>query len=1013
MSGLLYFILLCTNLLISQNIDLSAQNIISGINDVIDQADIPNLHIVLVSENDEIVLISEDGSELKTSSNDSRLSLFELGSTTKAFTAIAVLKLEKENKLDLNSKVSEYLPWFHVNYKDEDHDITLSQLLYHTSGIPWSTISNIPESLDENALEETVKMFSGIELKTKPGTSYEYATINYDILGLIIEKISGIYYEEYMEENVFKPLEMNNTSVGIPKEKSMMTSGHKIGFFSPRKYLAPAYKGNWPAGYIISNAKDMATWLKFQMGVTHHPVLSVLLERSHIRDNSVHPNTNPISSYAAGWSISLTGDNIISHGGLNPNFTSFVGFTPNKKVGVAVLANSNSTYTEAIGNYALKILSGVEQKKLINDVKKDDDIYSILSIVLIVVLLCIIAFLVSIFIDTMKKNRIFNFPDGRKILSIVISILAVIPFLYGVFIIPSALAGFTWKGALVWTPLSFSVAIILVLVTIFAIYSTFILSVFFPSKDKYKRSLPLVILLSLLSGLSNSLVIFIVVNSIYAETNIIYLLYYFALAMVVYIFGRKVVQVKLLELTYGIIYDIRINLIDKVFSTSYQKFQKIDRGQVYATLNHDTNVLGTAANVIVNLITSLITTISVFIYLAFISFWPTVITIGVILLIAVIYYFISQSAEVFYNKARDTHNVYMELLNGMLDGFKELCISRFKKKEYKDEIESTVKSFKDNTIFAEVKFVNALLVGESFLILVLGFVSFGIPKLFPEIQAFLLMSFIMVLLYLIGPINIILQTIPALIQLKISWDRIQSFIKGIPSCDVLINKVITSKSQITVENLQLEGIEFEYEYQGEHDSFGVGPVSFEVNKGEILFIIGGNGSGKTTLANLITGLFKPEKGVIKIDDKEISGVKLGEKYSIVFSDYNLFRKLYNINTDEKDDLIKEYLKKFYLEGKVKIENGEFSTTKLSNGQRKRLALIKCFLENSPIYLFDEVAADQDPDFKKYFYTDLLLQMKKEGKIIIAITHDDHYFHVADKIIKLDRGKIDMVQNHQE
>jgi ABC-type siderophore export system fused ATPase/permease subunit len=156
----------------------------------------------------------------------------------------------------------------------------------------------------------------------------------------------------------------------------------------------------------------------------------------------------------------------------------------------------------------------------------------------------------------------------------------------------------------------------------------------------------------------------------------------------------------------------------------------------------------------------------------------------------------------------------------------------------------------------------------------------------------------------------------------------------------------------------------------------------------------------------LTGLYIPDKGSIKINGSEINNVQLGEYYSAVFSDYHLFGKLYNVDIETKKAVAKKYLKQLRLQEKVVLEEEGFSTLNLSGGQKKRLALLQCYLEDAPIYLFDEVAADQDPEFRKFFYRQLLPEMKKRGKIVIAITHDDHYFDAADKIIKFDIGQVD-------
>jgi ABC-type siderophore export system fused ATPase/permease subunit len=216
----------------------------------------------------------------------------------------------------------------------------------------------------------------------------------------------------------------------------------------------------------------------------------------------------------------------------------------------------------------------------------------------------------------------------------------------------------------------------------------------------------------------------------------------------------------------------------------------------------------------------------------------------------------------------------------------------------------------------------------------------------------------------------------------------------------------------SLANIKVENLTFEYETADARERFRVGPIDFELEKGETLFLVGGNGSGKSTLAHVLTGLYIPKTGSIKIDNKEIDSYHLGEYFSTIFSNFYLFRKLYAVDITGKEDEVEDYLEILSLKEKVQLENNAFTTVNLSGGQQKRLALLQCYLEDAPIYLFDEMAADQDPEFKRFFYRELLVKMKEQGKIVIAITHDDHYFDAADKIIKLDMGKIDFMGNAQ-
>jgi putative ATP-binding cassette transporter len=205
------------------------------------------------------------------------------------------------------------------------------------------------------------------------------------------------------------------------------------------------------------------------------------------------------------------------------------------------------------------------------------------------------------------------------------------------------------------------------------------------------------------------------------------------------------------------------------------------------------------------------------------------------------------------------------------------------------------------------------------------------------------------------------------------------------------------------------GVTHAYHRELEESSFTLGPINLTFYPGELVFIVGGNGSGKSTLAKLITGLYRPETGEIRLDGKPIKDenqVWYRQHFSAVFSDFYLFERLIGLSNTDLNSLARHYLVQLQLDQKVQVKDGMLSTTALSQGQRKRLALLTAYLEDRPIYLFDEWASDQDPVFKEIFYTQLLPELKSRGKTVLVISHDDHYFHLAERIVKLDYGQVE-------
>ncbi len=195
----------------------------------------------------------------------------------------------------------------------------------------------------------------------------------------------------------------------------------------------------------------------------------------------------------------------------------------------------------------------------------------------------------------------------------------------------------------------------------------------------------------------------------------------------------------------------------------------------------------------------------------------------------------------------------------------------------------------------------------------------------------------------------------------------------------------------------------------DENGFLLGPISLSLEPGELLFIIGGNGSGKSTLAKVMTGLYTPLSGEIYLNDELITQDNVEwyrQHFSAVFSDFYLFDSYLGIDRPNLDREVEGYLRQLQLSHKVTVKDGALSTTNLSQGQRKRLALLETYLEDRPIYIFDEWASDQEPRFRDLFYQELLVKLKEQNKIVIVITHDDRYFHLADHVIKLDYGKIE-------
>ncbi|KPA17619.1 cyclic peptide transporter [Candidatus Magnetomorum sp. HK-1] len=287
----------------------------------------------------------------------------------------------------------------------------------------------------------------------------------------------------------------------------------------------------------------------------------------------------------------------------------------------------------------------------------------------------------------------------------------------------------------------------------------------------------------------------------------------------------------------------------------------------------------------------------------------------------------------------------------------------------------------------------------------IGFFIFLLPLMI-DIQVIVIPKLITAILFIHSPLTIIYKFAPNVVMSNMAIEKIEALEQKIEK--IHAQTLQPSYYPVDFKSIELSSASFSYKDKFNQISFSIGPLDLTINKGEVVFIAGGNGSGKSTLLKLLNGLYSTSSpGRIIIDGETLSDSTLlnyRELFSIIFTDYHLFKKLYGIETVDENQL-NHWLSVMALDHKTAFVDQKFTNLNLSTGQRKRLAYIVALLEDRPVYVFDEWAADQDPEFRKYFYTIILNDLKRLGKTVIAVTHDDRYFDYADRLILMDDGKI--------
>jgi cyclic peptide transporter len=478
----------------------------------------------------------------------------------------------------------------------------------------------------------------------------------------------------------------------------------------------------------------------------------------------------------------------------------------------------------------------------------------------------------------------------------------------------------------------------------------------------------------------------------------------FASTILLFVVVRRTLALGIIRLSQALFWNMRRQILSSVLNANYRQLCG-KKMEIQAAMTNDVSVLTSASLSIIDFFTASILAVASLAYLASISVLLFLVTLVVASAGTIVYHYGSLKNSRRFEYARKLERSFFKNMHAILDGFKEIYMEPKKGQAiYDEKIKLISQDANKNNVAAFTGFLNNQITGQIlFYVLIstiLIFFSFAI-KIKPKD----IVSFVFTLLYLLGALETIMTAIPGLARAKVSSDHLLDL-----TADLNANNSRNSTPQRHIKKGDLESIRIknlEFEYGDQEQDFRIGPVDFDVRKGEIIFIYGGNGSGKTTFIWAIMGLEVPTAGEIRLNDIIVTDMNYPEyrtAFAVVFSDFHLFSELYGLKHPDPGKF-DHYLRLFELEGKVKLEGNCFSTTDLSMGQRKRLALIACLLEEKAVLILDEWAADQDPHFRKKFYTEIIPWLKKEGITVIAITHDDKYYHCADRVYKMEFGKL--------
>jgi putative ATP-binding cassette transporter len=521
-------------------------------------------------------------------------------------------------------------------------------------------------------------------------------------------------------------------------------------------------------------------------------------------------------------------------------------------------------------------------------------------------------------------------------------------------------------------------------------------------------SLPKLLSMSGLGGISTAAIL-AAINSGLQYGSSLWAATLFLVALFLFIKTQYYVTITTTAEIEAIIHKIRIRLMDQIRHSELLSIEGIGRARIVAAITSDTAILTQASNMLAFTVQGAVLIVFVAIYVAFLSVAAIVTTIVIVSVAGMIFHQKNRRLVSEKQRAAEWERRLFDRLTDFLDGFKEVRLNRARSADLFNDAVDVSRTAANIKITTQAETFKMIVTSQFSMYVLLGAVVFVAPQFSDTLGGPALTKTTTALMFIVGACFGLVQSIPILLNANAAADRIVQLENAMQAT---VSSAQLREFQIPkhFDKIETRKIVFGYVDKFSETSFKIGPIDFSLRPGELVFITGGNGSGKSTFLRVLAGLYPPDSGEIILDGKHIDDSNRDEYRNLmsgIFFDYHLFRRLYGIPDVESGE-VDRLLRQFRLADKTGLSEGEFRTLDLSGGQRRRLALIVSLLEKRPILLLDEWTAEQDPEFRRKFYDELLPELMKAGATVVVITHDDRYLdelNLAARRIRMDEGRI--------
>jgi len=485
----------------------------------------------------------------------------------------------------------------------------------------------------------------------------------------------------------------------------------------------------------------------------------------------------------------------------------------------------------------------------------------------------------------------------------------------------------------------------------------------------------------------------------------------FAALCLVLLASRIASQTLVVRLGQDAVFRLRLQVARGIAAAPLRRLEEVGRHRLFAALTEDVTAVAEALPGVGALFTDLCIVFGCLVYLA----WLSPVLLGAVFAVALVgivsHQAVVRVAFTSIVAARRAQDEQVRHLLSLVEGVKELKLFQPRREAFLDgALQQVASTYRQHLLRGMTLLVAGAAWGHTLFLLAVGTLLFIVPR-WGSFSPDVLAGFVLGILYMSTPLEFTVTFLPQL-------GRARACLQNVQALGLLLADTSEPEHAPTAgaswSSLELRGITHTYQREQDGRHFVLGPLDLTLRPGELVMLVGGNGSGKTTLAKILTGLYEPEGGTLLLDGEPLTGERRAlhrQLFSAVFADSHLFDKLYGLGTP--DSQAQALLDRLQLAHKVQITQGALSTTALSQGQRRRLMLLTAMLEDRPLYVFDEWAADQDPTFREIFYTEVLPELRNRGKGLLVISHDDKYFPLADRLLKLDYGQLAEVRGGQE